>query len=431
MKKLKEKIKKTILYRPLLIIWQLFYLLKCARKRRLVIGSNQRISLPDEISVVFIIQCAYMIDKVNSVYEAMNLDKRFRINLLCVPEEKNHEAFDISLITENKTYMYFSEKGYSCINAVNADKSFFDLRKLQPDYCIYVRPYNSLLPECYRSDVVASFSKIVLITYGALMWTEPYKLLWNYDFESLMYCNYVQDREGQLRCKRKYSLLGREKPRCIVAGLPVLENFLKRREEIKFETNIGEQVKVVWTPRWSTDKKIGGSNFCSYKDTILQYCENHGKLHLVIRPHPLMFINFAKTRELPENEADKFKQYCADHPRIRLDMSNDYVPTFWDSDILVTDFSSIIIEYFITGKPIIYCIPPISIKYTVIMKEILQHCYCVKNEQELITILDNLLKGHDSKAMARKAFADKIIKQYAEGAAERVIDDIVADFNRK
>lgn len=386
----------------------------------------------DKVTVVFVIQVIVSMDKIASVYEHMKKDSRFRVYLLCVPEEKNHEPFDASLIERNRTYEYFAGHGFSCINAMNGDGSFFELESLRPDYCIYVRPYNELLPPCYRSSITAAYSKICLVMYGEILWTVTYKLLWSYDFEGAVSCAYVQDRQTYLQYKRKFSAgMRRNLQRCVIAGLPALENFLNQKSGFtdKWDFAAGG-IRAVWTPRWSTSETVGGSNFFVYKDVMLDYCHSHSEMNLIIRPHPLMFTNFRKTGELTAEEAEAFLRQCS-RLGIYLDTSDEYACMFWGSDVLVTDFSSVIMEYFLTGNPIVYCLPSVEIEYTGIMKQMLRHCYCVADKKELVRCLDMLLKGEDPKKHGRKKFAQKMVSRYAKGAAERVAQDILDDCGLK
>lgn len=48
---------------------------------------------------------------------------------------------------------------------------------------------------------------------------------------------------------------------------------------------------VLWTPRWSTDPYIGGSNFFNYKDIMTRLVKQNKNILFIFRPHPLMFEN--------------------------------------------------------------------------------------------------------------------------------------------
>ena len=74
--------------------------------------------------------------------------------------------------------------------------------------------------------------------------------------------------------------------------------------------------KVLWTPRWSTDPYIGGSNFFKYKDVILGLARKKKDILFILRPHPLMFDNFVKTSEMTETEVIEFKKYCKNFGKV-------------------------------------------------------------------------------------------------------------------
>lgn len=64
----------------------------------------------------------------------------------------------------------------------------------------------------------------------------------------------------------------------------------------------------MWTPRWTTNKKLGGSNFFVYYKLLLEYAEKNDDVDLLCRPHPLMFDNFLKTGEMKIEEIDDYKK---------------------------------------------------------------------------------------------------------------------------
>ena len=68
----------------------------------------------------------------------------------------------------------------------------------------------------------------------------------------------------------------------------------------------------------------------------------------IFRPHPLMFENFIKTKEMTSEELSEFKQYCEETENLILDEEKEYTSEFWQSDMLITDLSGMIPEYFIT-----------------------------------------------------------------------------------
>ncbi len=376
------------------------------------------------IRVVFVMQYVPSWDKVKLLYEAMLADPEMEPYLVCVPMEQNHEDISLSKFERNDTYEYFASRGYQCVNALKEGGKWLDLRELAPDYVIYTRPYNILLPKEYKSSTVAKFSHICVVLYGMSLSSIGYDVI-NRDFFNYVSCYFAEDQEikGIFDCKFfigvKYGL-----QKAVVKGVPSLEFMLRERHEKADTWNFGKKgLHVLWLPRWSTDKRIGGSNFFQYKDVLLTYYkENQNKL--LIRPHPLMLNNFIKTGEWSKEQHDEFVDSCRQSENIMLDTTKSYMATLWGTDILIADITSMIAEFFLTGKPIIYCYPNAEITYTKLMQKILSCSYIVHDKKELLEILHQLEEGIDPLRKQRETLAEEMILDYAEGCTERIVGAI-------
>ena len=116
---------------------------------------------------------------------------------------------------------------------------------------------------------------------------------------------------------------------------------------------------ILWLPRWTVAKQIDDGNlashFLDYNDSFLEYVDSQDYYRLVIRPHPLMFENYIKYGLMSEQSVIAYKEILKNHGKISLDEKPSYDDAFNTADVLVADCSSIIIEFFLRGKPIIYC----------------------------------------------------------------------------
>ena len=101
---------------------------------------------------------------------------------------------------------------------------------------------------------------------------------------------------------------------------------------------------------------------------------------------------------------------------------------FWQSNFLITDISSIIVEYFITGKPIIFCsnqeVKPHFLPY---FQKIIETCYIVNNEKELTNTIDYLKSGKDEKSENRKKLITEIFGDLSKNAPQNILNDILKD----
>ena len=159
---------------------------------------------------------------------------------------------------------------------------------------------------------------------------------------------------------------------------------------------------MLWTPRWSTDPYIGGSNFFNYKDIMTRLVKQNKNILFIFRPHPLMFENFIKTKEMSSEELSEFKQYCEETENLILDEEKEYTSEFWQSDMLITDLSGMIPEYFITEKPIIYCHSTVAFNYTEYATNMISSCYEANDQKDLIKYFNELINGNDYKFSQRK-----------------------------
>ena len=343
----------------------------------------------ETVNVVFMIQYVPSWTKVKSLYDYMVSDGRFKVNILCVPMEKGHDKFEKSDYSENATFDWFIDHGYnSAINALIGPNDFVSLDEIEADYFICTRPYDKLLPARYRSNELAKRSLLCYISYGANVSTLAIDVL-EKSYYANVYKYYIDNNDLYKIFKRKLPVsmfLGFPVLRNL--GMPVLENMLSEQVISSQKSNV---CRILWTPRWATDKKVGGSNFFNYRYLLIDYVTNRENLSLIIRPHPLMFTNFIKTGEMTRDEVKRFISQIESTTSIKIDNEENYVDTLWNTDILVTDFSSITIEFFITKKPVIYCTSDVDFGILPSMQEMIDTFYVVNNGKELKKCLDDLI----------------------------------------
>lgn len=132
------------------------------------------------------------------------------------------------------------------------------------------------------------------------------------------------------------------------------------------------------------------------------------------------------TGELKKKAADEYKNRYEQHVNTSIDTSSDYLNTFYHSDCLITDTSSIVPEYFLTGKPIIYCFRENS-RFIFDRHETYgEGMYWVKTWEELKKTLSMLENGEDPIKEKRQ----KLIEKYFEKngtAGKKIVDEIVKD----
>lgn len=371
------------------------------------------------LNVVFVIQYISAWNKLEPIYSKMKMNDRFNPTIVCVPLNIQN---NILVNNKNDTYEYFVNNGYEVINSINSDNSWFDIKKLEPDYLFHSRPYNHFMPKCYTSSEIVKYSLICNVLYGLNLTKNVEPVLLNRDYFKDCFCYYALDKNEKRFYEKRFFLGIKFKiQKCFDYGGIGIEQMLMARPKEK-QSNFKKT--IIWTPRWSTDKKIGGSNFFNYKDLILKLAEEYNECLFIIRPHPLMFSNFISTGELSKTDVEKFKNYCENKSNIILDETKEYYETFWQSDILISDGSAVVPEYFATGKPILFCQSNLSETNTAFYNDIISRCYEVYNEYDLVNCFKRVLFDNDEMENIRKEFIDNILNNYKDNS-NKIINSLL------
>lgn len=204
----------------------------------------------------------------------------------------------------------------------------------------------------------------------------------------------------------------------IVSGNLKLESVKRSQAIIEFENDAGDGPKprqVLWTPRWNTKEKV--CHFFDYRQFLMDYFVLRSNERFVFRPHPLAFENFVKTGEMTAHEVVQLKQVFDQAEHLALDETMDYANQFAQSDILISDTSSMMVEFLISGKPIIYTHR--EDLFNELGHEIAAGMYWARNEKELRMHLDALLGGEDPlRSVRAEILASGVLGQIVGPAQE-------------
>lgn len=382
----------------------------------------------ESIRVIFICQAPYSWDKMAPVYRYLKGDSRFKTFLVCLPQNigqliKSHKG--------NDTYEWYISHGYpEAINARKGVNRYLDLQTLSPDFVFFVKPYNANAPESYKSNQVSKYAKICYIPYGMnltvkLMTENGLK----HDFLRDVYLFFADtafSKTYNIKALKWTHILGLQKT--FYYGYPSLTNIYLAKHSVSSSWDFSRNdFRIMWTPRWTTNQTIGGSNFFTYYKLFLDYAEKHTDVDWLFRPHPLALANFVKTKQMTQDEVDAFTQKCEDMPNISLDKAGEYAATFWNTDVLISDFSSIVPEYLVTGKPLIYCASNTVMEFSEEAKKIFfEACYVANTPEELFAHLEQLRKGNDflrskRQALIKELFGKSIKGHTSKAIAERLV----------
>ena len=349
-----------------------------------------------KINIVFVCHRPAFWSSLATVYDALKSDNLFDVKIVAIPIKE--ELPNLGYSHEN----YLSEgaedfwKSYSCINGYDYQtREWLDLSTLHPDYLFFQWPYNIVRPKEYKSFVVSKYAKLCYVHYasnfigsGILEESTPMDFVQNVSMFFTQ--NEIDDKliRGVLK---KY---GNNFTKTFLTGFPRYDGLEKYKDADSSLWNYprsDNKFRIIWTPRWCTNE--GNCHFFDYKDKLLDYCAGHPEIDFLFRPPPQAFIGLNATGELSEKEAAIYKAEYDKHSNTKIDYSKEYLTTFYSSDCMITDISSIVAEYFLTGKPIIYCHKKDC--FNDFSRKLSEGFYWVRNWQELERTLQMLKSGDD------------------------------------
>ena len=362
-----------------------------------------------KIQVAFLVQMPELWIKIESVYERMNADDRFETCLIIVP------AYDFANSHEGETYgdelQYFTRiAGNRKYIIAYEDAKWKDLSGMGFDYLFYQRPYEDYLPKQYRTQNTGKYVKVCYIPYA----TNELKKTVTYpaDFFRNIYFAFMDNDSVAEENNENYPHRGHTS--FLSIGYPLFETCLKINAQCNYNV-------ALWTPRWSYDPYFGGSHFFEYNEYMTEWKWDERKL--VIRVHPLLWDNFIKENRLTEDEAERIRSQWLKNG-IEIDKNKSILDTYETTDILISDRSSVIPIFFLTGKPVIYC--PTETDYSWLYQKILPGFYMANNQEDLDSILKSLLNGDDPLKETRREIIDANFA-FNSNATENIVNRIAED----
>lgn len=374
----------------------------------------------ENIKVCFILQRTEIFTSVQSIFNAMCLDGRFSVSVLVLPRyDHAKRKVDINTIKRNVEFCENLNAKITIINPYDEKSgSFDDISKYDFDFVFLGLPYRAEYPKAYNFKDFSQQSRLCYVPYGSSYADGKKMLRVSLTNDLLMNVDYLfADCDKVYRyCNSKLKLCKNADSKKIVYNIGFPRYDLVEREKKH------DGVKTfLWLPRWTTSTDNNEkSTFFENKDVLIKYFQDHPELLLIIRPHPLMFAHYIDTGVMTKAEVADYKQLINDAPNITLDESASYLDSFRKADCLIADYSSVVIEYFITGQPIIYLNGTDTVE-----KEVAEAFYVSESPDQTISYMNKLVSGMDEKADLRKCALSG--NSYHGGVNKRVINTLLSE----
>lgn len=298
------------------------------------------------INVVFLINELF-INNFEIIYRRMKRNPRFNVTVVTCESVKTDFKNEI---LSSQVYNFLKSKNIDCIDSYDAENdTHIDLRIFNPDYIFVLTPYDIYRPPEYSSYNLSLLSKVCCFEYGTNIITADFKQfdILNNDFFKNCYCffkttdytNYISEEFNNNYISKKYIPIG-----CLKVEKYFKKNY-KQNCWIKLFP-ASDALRIVWKPRWT----IEDSNL--FFEWLLRFKDmsKHENIQLFVLEHPLLRSNLKSKGML-----EKYMSIISDIDSSKIVFYNDFdfLDYVLESDVLISEYSSIIPEYSITGNPII------------------------------------------------------------------------------
>ena len=300
--------------------------------------------------IVFLSDLGGKWDSMRSVYEEYCRRPDCEVTVVLMPifrQIQKNGKVEQEVVYED----YFTSMGIPYVEYTK-----YDLKKDCPDLVFTSNPYDStVLPQFYAEEI-AKVSRLVYVPYFSahiLDQNAPMALCQLPIYE----CAWKVITQSE-KTKHLHNKYGKKHGRnVLVTGLPKWDEaiYLKRNGLLERERNLEWEAKFAGhkTILWTTWYDLSRSSV-KYWDQILNYLENNPEFVLIWRPHP-MTIPVTKLY-FPEKYAQlqKIIEEAKSHSNMVLDQNASYRASFTYSDGMITDISSMTIQYLLQDKPVLW-----------------------------------------------------------------------------
>ena len=195
-------------------------------------------------------------------------------------------------------------------------------------------------------------------------------------------------------------------------GAPSLEN-LKEYSDENY---------VIYAPHWTIDheKTIAYSSFKENGMFMLEYAKKHPEFNWVFKPHPLLKKALVDNNFMTKQEVEEY--YSSWEKLGKACYSGNYFEIFNNSKLMITDCSTFLIEFLLTGKPLINIISEEASEFNIIAKEVIKHLYKAENIQELEKHLNNILVYNQDELKQERVKASRLFRQ---DTTKNILNDLL------
>jgi CDP-glycerol glycerophosphotransferase (TagB/SpsB family) len=210
----------------------------------------------------------------------------------------------------------------------------------------------------------------------------------------------------------------------VVSGHPVadvLPALASQPQDAEFAGFAAGRRTVFWNPHFNVQPDGSGlSTFLDWQEFLLSEFARRSDMAFIFRPHPLLFGALEARGIWKREQIDAFLAKVTGIGNVLVDRRPSPLPVMAAADAMLSDASSLLLEYGATGRPSLYLRNPRGPLPAGNAPAVLaQNCTAVTRE-EISAFLDMVADGQDAHREARRAAWSGVLTRPEDGVAHAI-----------
>ena len=281
-------------------------------------------------------------------------------------------------------------------------------------YC--ANPYDAMVTKVHQVSYLSTKNILpIYISYGCMPDKYGCENVMAIKEISLFWKVFADNKQSYLDYKKYELLCGKNIVCSGYAKMDDLENYTKIKSNKK---------RIIIAPHHTVANNIFPlSNFLSYYKLILELPTLFPNIDFIFRPHPLLFTNLVNQNIWSKEDVTEYLQQIKDCG-IEYSVGGDYLQLLKNSDAMIHDCSSFLVEYLYTENPCCYVMR--SKKTTKLFaslgKKCLSMCELAYNKEDIISFIKKIDKEEITKK--DNSFINDNIKINYPNVSKKIVEII-------
>ncbi len=370
--------------------------------------------------------------KCQSLYRKMQDSGIFNpiIGITALGEQSTYSDSELENVF-TASERFFDNLGDTHVRTVKLKpRRYSDLNEFSPDIVFFPEPWNMQSPQ-----TTENLSRIALVCYVSyfvepcINTQEHIRLHCLMDMHRFLHTYFVQSEELLNIFQKELSIVNHSYY-LIAVGHPALDYLTNSDGPRESQTK-----NVIYAPHFSIKPAKGRgslylrSTFEQTGEIILEYAQKHPEVKWVFKPHPKLRKFLEESGNWSRQKVDEY--FFAWERIATCCYDGNYQVLFAESKAMITDSSSFLIEYGLTGKPLIRMIPTVEVsQFLPSVKALVNSFYNVRSVDELIKAMDMVIVQNKDPMKEIRANAICDMKWARTNAAENIVNYFRSTLNR-